>query len=42
MAERDIIIMRSKEIKRLYVVKNVLCKKISWKEAAEFLELSIR
>lgn len=42
MAEKDIIVMRQAELKRLHLVKQVLDKKLKQIEAAEKLELSDR
>lgn len=42
MAERDIITMRSDELRRLGIVEKVLNEEIKQVEAAEFLELSSR
>lgn len=42
MAERDIIIMRQKELKHLHVIRKVLEKKMKQEEAGELLSLSAR
>lgn len=42
MARKDIIIMSGEEVKRLHVAKQVIGKKLKWKDASSFLELSIR
>jgi len=42
MAKKDIIMMSQKELKRLYVIHNVLDKKLKQIEAADILNLSDR
>jgi len=42
MAEKDIITMTQKELKRLYVIKQVLERRLKQIEAAELLNLSSR
>ena len=42
MAEKDIITMTQKELKRLHIIKQVLEKRLRQIEAAELLDLSSR
>jgi hypothetical protein len=42
MAGEDVIMVRQKECKRLYVIQKVLEKAIKWEEAAQILSLSSR
>jgi len=42
MAEKDIITMTQKELKRLHIIKQVLEKKLKQIEAAKILDLSSR
>lgn len=42
MARKDIIKMSKKEIKRLHIIKQIIEKKVKWKEAGRLLELSMR
>ncbi len=42
MAGKDIIIMNRGELKKLNIIKQVIGKKIKWKEASSFLEVSMR
>ncbi|RLG76762.1 MAG: hypothetical protein DRO14_03375 [Thermoprotei archaeon] len=42
MAEKDIIAMTQKELKRLYIIKQILERKLKQIEAAELLDLSSR
>lgn len=42
VARKDIIIMSRKESKKLNIIKQVIAKKLIWKDASEFLEASMR
>jgi len=42
VARKDIIIMSREEVKKLNIIRQVIGKKIKWKEASSFLEVSMR
>lgn len=42
MAGEDIIIMSRKEVKKLNIIRQVIEKRIRWREASNFLEVSMR